>query len=258
MTPVALAHSFDGPADASVLVLGSSLGTTGAMWDDQVPAFSERYRVLRYDTRGHGSSPAPPGPYTMDELGADLLALLDRLEIERFSYCGLSLGGMIGMWTASEAPERVDRLVLCCTVPYFPPPELWNERIETVRADGIGPMVEPALDRWLPPDVRDARPEAEAHLRELISSIPAEGYAGCCEAIRDMDLRGRLSAITAPTLVLAGSDDPSTPKDKVRPIADATGDASFVVIDGAAHIANVAQPDAFNRAVLGHLEDRDD
>jgi 3-oxoadipate enol-lactonase len=253
MTPVELTYRFDGPADAPVLVLGSSLGATGAMWDDQIPAFSERYRVLRYDTRGHGGSPAPPGPYTMDELGADLLALLDRLEIERFSYCGLSLGGMIGMWTASEAPERVDRLVLCCTVSYFPPPELWNERIETVRAEGIGPMVEPALDRWLPADVRKARPEAEAHLRELISSIPAEGYAGCCEAIRDMDLRPRLASIEAPTLVLAGSDDPSTPAEKVRPLADAIGDARFVVIEGAAHIANMARPEAVTDAVLQHL-----
>jgi 3-oxoadipate enol-lactonase len=189
----------------------------------------------------------------MDELGADVLALLDRLEIERFSFCGLSIGGMIGMWTASDVPERVERLVLCCTVPYFPPPELWNERIETVRAEGIGPMVEPALDRWLPPDVRKARPEAEAHLRELISSIPAEGYAGCCEAIRDMDLRPRLASIEAPTLVLAGSDDPSTPAEKVRPLADAIRDARFVEIEGAAHIANVARPEAVTAAVLEHL-----
>jgi 3-oxoadipate enol-lactonase len=253
MSTVELNHSFDGPADAPVLVLGSSLGTTGAMWDDQIPAFSERYRVLRYDTRGHGSSPAPPGPYTMDELGSDLLALLDRLEIERFSYCGLSLGGMIGMWTASEAPARVERLVLCCTVPHFPPPELWNERIETVRAEGMGPMVEPALDRWLPPDVRQTRPEAEAHLRAQIASIPAEGYAGCCEAIRDMDLRPRLASIEAPTLVLAGSDDPSTPAEKVRPLADAIRDARFVEIEGAAHIANMARPEAVTAAVLQHL-----
>jgi 3-oxoadipate enol-lactonase len=253
MSTVELNHSFEGPADAPVLVLGSSLGTTGAMWDDQIPAFSERFRVLRFDARGHGASPAPRGPYTMDELGADLLALLDRLEIERFSYCGLSLGGMIGMWTASEAPDRVDRLVLCCTVPYFPPPELWNERIETVRAEGMGPMVEPALDRWLPPDVREARPEAEAHLRAQIASIPPEGYAGCCEAIRDMDLRPRLASIEAPTLVLAGSDDPSTPAEKVRPLADAIGDARFVVIEGAAHIANMARPEAVTAAVLQHL-----
>ena len=253
MSAVELHHTFDGPEDAPVLVLGSSLGTTGAMWDDQVPAFSERFRVLRYDTRGHGGSPVPSGPYAMDDLGADLLALLDRLEIERASFCGLSIGGMIGMWAASESPERIDRLVLCCTVPHFPPPDLWNERIDTVRAEGMGPMVDPALERWLPDDVRKARPEAEAHLREQIASIPPEGYAGCCEAIRDMDLRPRLASIRASTLVLAGSEDPATPAENVRPLADAIDDAYFVEIDGAAHIANMAQPEAVSAAVLQHL-----
>jgi 3-oxoadipate enol-lactonase len=223
------------------------------MWDDQVPAFSERFRMLRFDTRGHGGSPVPPGPYTMDELGADLLALLDRLGLERVSYCGLSIGGMIGMWAASEAPERFERLVLCCTVPHFPPPELWNERAGTVRARGMEPLVEPALDRWLPPDVRRARPEAEAHLRALMSSTPPEGYAGCCEAIRDMDLRGRLGAIRAPTLVVAGSEDPSTPAEKVRPLTEAIAGSRYAEIDGAAHIANMARPDAFSAVVMEHL-----
>jgi 3-oxoadipate enol-lactonase len=251
--PVELHHRFDGPDDAPVLVLGSSLGTSGAMWDAQVPAFSQRFRMLRYDTRGHGGSPAPPGPYTMDELGADVLALLDRLGIERASFCGLSIGGMIGMWVASQAPQRIERLVLCCTVPHFPPPELWNERIDAVREQGIEPMVEPALDRWLPPEVRSARPDLEEHLRAMVAATPPEGYAGCCAAIRDMDLRPRLAAIEAPTLVVAGSDDPSTPKEKVRPIADAVPGARYVEIEGAAHIANVAQPDAFGAAVLEHL-----
>jgi 3-oxoadipate enol-lactonase len=251
---MSLHHRFDGPGDAPVLVMGSSLGTTGAMWDAQVPAFSERFRMLRYDTRGHGASPVPPGPYTMDELGADVLALLDRLGVERAAFCGLSIGGMIGMWCASEAPERIERLVLCCTVPHFPPPELWNERIDTVRAEGIEPMVEPALERWLPEGIRHERPDVEEHLRAMVASTPAEGYAGCCEAIRDMDLRPRLASIEAPTLVVAASDDPSTPKEKVKPIADAIAGARYVEIEGAAHIVNVAQPDAFDAAVLEFLE----
>jgi len=250
---VALHHLFDGPADAPVLVLGSSLGTTGAMWDDNVRALSARFRLLRYDTRGHGGSPAPEGPYTMDELGADVLALLDRLELERVSFCGLSIGGMIGMWLASEAPERIDRLVLCCTVPRFPPRELWDERIETVRAEGIEPMVEPAIERWLPPEVREARPQAADHLRALIRATAPEGYAGCCEAIRDMDLRDRLPRIEAPALVVAGSEDPSTPAEKVRTIGDQVPDARYVELEGAAHIANVARPEEFERAVLDHL-----
>ncbi|HEY0630614.1 MAG TPA: 3-oxoadipate enol-lactonase [Thermoleophilaceae bacterium] len=251
---VDLQHRFDGPENAPLLVLGSSLGTTGAMWDDNVPALTEHFRLLRYDTRGHGGSPAPDGPYSIDELGADLLALLDELGVERASYCGLSLGGMIGMWCASEQPQRFDRLLLCCTVPHFPPPDLWNERIETVRAHGIEPMVEPAIERWLPPDVRAARPEAAEHLRALIRSTSAEGYAGCCEAIRDMDLRGRLAAIEAPTLVIAGSQDPSTPAEKVRSIADAVPGARFLGLEGAAHIANMARPAEFSQAVLDHLK----
>jgi 3-oxoadipate enol-lactonase len=253
MSTVDLHHVIDGPGDAPVLVMGSSLGATHRMWDGQLAALSERFRVLRYDTRGHGGSPVPPGPYAMEELGGDVLALLDRLGLQRVSFCGLSIGGMIGMWVASEVPERIERLVLCCTVPHFPPPGLWNERADTVRAEGMAPMVEPALERWLPPDVRAARPDAEEHLRAMIASTPPEGYAGCCEAIRDMDLRGRLASIEAPTLVIAGSDDPSTPKEKVRPIADAVPDARYVVIDGAAHIANVARPEEFSRAVLEHL-----
>jgi 3-oxoadipate enol-lactonase len=251
--PVDLNHTFDGPPEAPVLVLGSSLGTTLAMWDAQVPAFSQRFRMLRYDTRGHGASPVPPGPYTMDGLGADVLAMLDRLGIERASFCGLSIGGMIGMWCASEAPERIDRLVLCCTVPHFPPPELWDERIDTVRAVGIEPMVEPALERWLPAATRRARPDLAEHLRAMVASTPPEGYAGCCEAIRDMDLRPRLGSIEAPTLVVAASADPSTPKEKVKPIAAAVPNARYVEIEGAAHIANVAQPDAFDAAVLEFL-----
>jgi 3-oxoadipate enol-lactonase len=253
MTTVALNHRFDGPEDAPVLVLGSSLGTSGAMWDDQVATFTDRFRVLRYDTRGHGGSPAPPGPYRMDELGADLLALLDLLEIERVSYCGLSLGGMIGMWAASEAPARVDRLVLCCTVPHFPPRELWDERAATVRARGMEPLVDGAIDRWLTPDARAERPEAEERLREMLRSTPPEGYAGCCEAIRDMDLRDRLGAIEAPTLVIAGSEDPSTPPARVRAIAGFVRRARYAELAGVAHIANMAAPEAFSDAVLDHL-----
>ena len=251
---VALGHRLDGPEGAPVLVLGSSLGTTGAMWVDQIPAFSESFRVLRYDTRGHGGSPVPPGPYAMEELGRDLLALLDRLGLERISFCGLSIGGMIGMWAASEAPERFERLVLCCTVPHFPPRELWDERASIVRAEGMEPMVDPAIERWLTPEVRAARPEAEKHLRAMLRAVSPEGYAGCCEAIRDMDLREQLGAIEAPTLVIAGSEDPSTPPERVREeVAGAIGGARYLELSGAAHIANMTRPQEFSRAVLDHL-----
>src|SRR4051794_29215457 len=144
---MSLHYRLDGPDGAPVLVLGSSLGTTGAMWEAQVPAFSRHFRMLRFDTRGHGGSPVPDGPYTMDELGADVLALLDRLGIERASFCGLSIGGMIGMWCASEAPERIERLVPWCTGPPLPPRGLWGERADTPRAEGGGPGGGPALQR---------------------------------------------------------------------------------------------------------------
>ena len=157
------------------------------------------------------------------------------------------------MWCASEAPERIERLVLCCTVPHFPPPALWDERADVVRSQGLEPMVEPALERWLPEEVRRSRPDLVEHLRALIASTPPEGYAGCCEAIRDMDLRPRLGAISAPTLVVAASDDPSTPAERVRVIADAVRGAAYVEIPGAAHIANIAQPEAFEAAVLEFL-----
>jgi 3-oxoadipate enol-lactonase len=254
MTPVELHHRVDGPADGPVLVLGSSLGTTHAMWDDQVAALTGRgLRLLRYDTRGHGESPAPGGPYTIAALGADLLALLDRLGLARVSLCGLSIGGMIGMWCASEAPERFERLVLCCTVPHFPPRDLWDDRADTVRAQGMEPMVGPAIERWLTPENRSARPGAAERLRAMIRSVAPEGYAGCCEAIRDMDLRDRLAAIDAPALVLAGAEDPSTPPERVRLVAEAVRGARYVELEGAAHIANVGRPREFERAILEHL-----
>jgi 3-oxoadipate enol-lactonase len=254
VSTVELHHTIDVPDDAPVLVLGSSLGTTGGMWDDQIAGFSQRFRVLRYDTRGHGGSPAPTGPYSIADLGGDVLALLDRLEIERASFCGLSIGGMIGMWAASEAPERFERLVLCCTLPHFPPRDLWDERAATVRAQGMEPMVDPAIGRWLTPQARAARPDAEDRLRAMLRATSPEGYAGCCEAIRDMDLRDRLGSIAAPTLVIAAAEDPSTPPERVKElVADAIPGARYTEVPGAAHIANIAQPDAFSRAVLEHL-----
>lgn len=253
MTALDLHHRLDGPDGAPVLVLSNSLGGSYGMWDDQLPDFTQRSRVLRYDHRGHGGSPAPPGPYSIDELGRDVLALLDRLELGRVSFCGLSLGGMTGMWLASEAPERIDRLALCCTVPHFPPASLWDERASTVRASGMEPMVDPAIERWLTPEVRAARPDVEAALRRMLREVSPEGYAGCCEAIRDMDLRPGLPRITAATLVVAGGSDPSTPAERVRSIADAVPGARYLELEGAAHFANVAQPEAFSRAIVQHV-----
>jgi len=251
---VELHHLLEGPEDAPVLVMANSLGTTLRMWEDQAPALRARLRLLRYDHRGHGGSPVPPGPYEIGDLGRDVLALLDRLGIERFSFCGLSVGGQVGMWLASEAPERVERLILCCTSARFAPPEPWDERAKTVRAEGVGAIADTVLERWFTPPFRESRPGTVAWAGGMLRGTPAEGYAGCCEAIRDADLRERLGAISAPTLVIAGADDPAAPIDQAELIRDSIPDARLAVIEGAAHIANVEQPGSVTRKILAHLE----
>jgi 3-oxoadipate enol-lactonase len=234
----------------SDLLLVNSLGTTKAVWDLQMPALSERFRVHRYDMRGHGDAPAPPGPYSMADLGTDLLDLLDQLELERVSLCGLSIGGMVAMWVASEAPERIDRLALCCTSAKLGTPESWDERIAEVRAGGTAAVAVGAIERWFTPGVR---PGVIAPVREMLLATSPEGYAGCCAAIRDMDLRDRLASITAPTLVMAASDDPSTPPEHGEAIAAAIDGARFHVIPRARHLANVERPDEFTAAIMEHL-----
>ncbi|MCA1717162.1 MAG: 3-oxoadipate enol-lactonase [Actinobacteria bacterium] len=251
---VALHHVLEGPEEAPMLVASNSLGTTLRVWDDQAPALRERFRLLRYDHRGHGESPVPPGPYAIDDLGRDVLALLDRLEVERFSFCGLFIGGMVGMWVASEAPERVERLVLCCTLARFEPPDDWDSRADTVRADGVDAIADAVLERWFTPAFRESHPEVVEWSGSMLRGTPAEGYAGCCEAIRDADLRSRLGAIRAPTLVVAGAGDPAAPPEGAELIRDSIPDACLVVVEQAAHLANVEQPEAVTRAVLEHLE----
>ena len=250
-----LHHRFDGPESAPVLVLSNSLGTTHAMWDPQIEALSEGFRVLRFDTRGHGESPAPPGPYSIDDLGRDALELLDDLGLERVSWAGVSLGGMLGMWVAGEAPERVERLVPACTSARIGPASMWDERIEEVRSQGMEALADGALERWLTPEFVAERPDVAGWLRAMVASTPAEGYAACCEAIRDMDLFPRLGAITAPTLLIAADDDPATPPaDHAELIADRVDGARVVVLEHARHLANVEHPDAFTRAMLEHLD----
>ena len=251
---VELDYRLEGPEGAPVLVLANSLGTTFRMWDEQAPALSERFRLLRYDHRGHGGSPVPPGPYGMDDLGRDVLALLDRLGIEHASFCGLSIGGMVGMWLASEAPERIERLVLCCTSARFEPPEAWSDRARTVRESGVGEISDAILDRWFTPPFHKSRPDIVEWAGRMLRDTPVGGYAGCCEAIRDADLRGRLGGIQAPTLVIAGADDPAAPVDKAEFIRDSIPDARLMVIEQSAHLANVEQPEAVTREILDHID----
>jgi 3-oxoadipate enol-lactonase len=250
---VQLHHRLDGPDDAPVLVLSNSLGTDLGMWDGQLPSLAGHLRLLRYDQRGHGRSPAPPGPYTIPELAGDVLGLLDRLGLERVSFCGVSLGGMTGMWLAVHAPERVERLALCCTSAYLPPREMWTERAATVRAQGIGAVVEAQLERWFTPEAAELRPEAVERSRRTLLDTPPEGYAGCCEAIASHDLRAELGSIRAPTLVLAGDADFATPPEHGRLIAERLGGTQLVVMERARHLVAVERPEEFAREILGHL-----
>jgi 3-oxoadipate enol-lactonase len=246
-------HVLEGPDDGRPLVLLNSLGTDHGMWDDQAGPLAERYRLVRYDQRGHGQSPVPRGPYSIADLGADLIALLDRLGIERASLCGLSLGGMTAMWVASEVPERLDRLVLCCTSALLGPASDWQQRARTVRGLGVGAIADAVLTRWFTPAFLEARPPAVDRLDAMLRAQPAEGYAGCCEAIRDMDLTDRLARITAPTLVIAGAQDPATPPLHGQAIASSVPDGRLEVVPDAAHLASVEQPAAITERILAHV-----
>lgn len=245
-----LHHRVDGPPDAPALVLSASLGTTHEAWEPQAAVLAGAFRVVRYDRRGHGGSAVPPGPYSLDDLGRDAIELLDELEIERASWCGLSLGGLVGMWLGAEAPERIDRLVLACTTAAFLPCEQWVERAERVREEGVAAIADGVVARWF---TRDAPSELVDRFREQLAGTPAEGYAACCEALADADLTGRLQAIVAPTLVLTGSDDPVVSAGDGAALAAAIPHARHASIAGAAHIASAEQPGAFTQYVLDHL-----
>ncbi len=247
-----LHYRFDGPADAPVLVLSNSLGTQLEMWDSQVPDFARRFRLLRYDTRGHGESSVTAGPYRVEQLGRDVLALADAHAIERFDFCGLSMGGMIGMWLGVHAPRRVRTLVLANTGAKIGRTELWNARIDTVRAGGMAAIADVVAERWFTPGFRAREPAAVARIRQMLLAAPPEGYCANCAAIRDMDQREVIARIACPTLVLSGTHDALTPPADGRFVADTVPGARYAELD-AAHLSNVEQPQAFSRAVIDFL-----
>lgn len=252
--PVPLHHVIDGSPDAPALLLGPSLGTTLAMWEPQVERLARRYRVVQFDTRGHGRSPVPPGPYSLNDLVADVLGLADSLGLDRFSYAGVSLGGAVGQQLAAAHPERVTALLLCATGPSFGGPDAWHDRASRVRARGMGWLVEPTRERWFPPwFIADCRGTVDAML-ETLAQQPPEGYAACCEALADCNLGDTWSKITAPTRVIAGASDPVSGPAVAQPMANGISGADLVVIDEASHIVNRPRPQAFTDAVLEHLE----
>jgi 3-oxoadipate enol-lactonase/4-carboxymuconolactone decarboxylase len=248
----------DGPVDAPPLVLGPSLGTTASIWDPLLPALTRSFRVIRYDLRGHGDTPATraPAPCTIADLGGDVLRALDRLGVERASYAGVSLGGMIGMWLAACAPARVDRLALVCTAAFLPPADRWRERAATVRAEGTGALADALVGRWFTPAFVARRGDLVARVVADLHAVDREEYASCCEAIASWDWRDRLGDVRAPTLVVAGAEDPVTPPADAYALGAAIPDAQVTVVKGAAHLAILEKPDTLAGLLLAHLGER--
>jgi 3-oxoadipate enol-lactonase len=253
MSAVAVSYTVDGAADAPVVVLSHSLGATRRMWDPQVPVLAERYRVVTYDTRGHGESPAPAGPYTPDDLVDDLVALLDEIGAERAHVAGLSLGGMTAMRLAAREPQRVDRLALLCTSAK-PDPQPFLDRAVAVRSGGTAPLAPAVAARWLTPAYAAERPDLVAELEAMIAGADDDGYAACCEVVAAVDLRDDLARIAAPTLVVAGAQDLALPPAHQRLIADAIPGAELLTVSPGAHLANLEQPLQVTGALLGHFD----
>ncbi|WP_156330470.1 3-oxoadipate enol-lactonase [Bosea vaviloviae] len=243
---------FDGPADAPVLMLSNSLGTDLGMWEPQIADWSKHFRVLRYDSRGHGLSVATDRTFGIDQLGRDALAILDHFGIETAHWCGVSKGGMVGQWLATHARDRVGRLVFANTAAHMGPPELWDGRIKTVRSQGMEAIVPGTLERWFSPAFRQTDAATVAKVSQMLTTTPAIGYATCCAAIRDMDQREAIRGIANPVLVIIGKVDPATPPAAGHLIAEAIPGSRTVELD-AAHLSNLEQPEAFTRAVLAFL-----
>jgi 3-oxoadipate enol-lactonase len=247
-------HELSGPEDAPVVMLSNSLGTRLEMWDPQMPALAARYRVLRYDSRGHGRSDAPPAAYTIGLLAEDAIALLDALGIAKVHFCGLSKGGAVGQWLGIHHGPRLASLVLCATAAHLPPAELWNQRIEQTAREGMASVVDGVTERWFTKAwLATPRPEVE-QVRAMILATPPHGYGACCAAIRDMDQRAALGAIRTPTLLIAGADDPATTVEVMRALQQGIAGARLVEIPQAAHLVNIEQAARFNAALLEFLD----
>ena len=253
---ISMNYTFDGPADAPVVTMSHSLATDRGMWDPTVPALTSRFRVLRYETRGHGQTEAPRGAYTLEQLADDARALLRALGIQRTHWVGLSMGGMIGQVLALKAPDVLLSLSLCDTssrIPADAKPQ-WEDRIRTAEAKGMEPLVEPTLARWFTAPFRERRKDVVDRVATMIRTTPVAGYVGCCHAISALNLTDRLSAIKLPTIVIVGEDDPGTPVAASRLIAESIKGARLEIISSAAHLSNIERPEAFNRSLSGFLE----
>ena len=243
-----LAYTVSGPEGGPPLVLSNSLGTDHGLWDRQIDVFAARFRVLRYDTRGHGASAAPAGPYTIDRLGRDVCALMDHVGFARAHVCGVSIGGLTALWLAVHAADRVDRLVLAHTAARIGSVALWDERMRIVASDGLGALADATMARWFTAPFRAAAPDVVARTRATFLRVPVEGYLGCCAALRDADLRPEAAQVRARSLVVTGAHDVATPPADGEWLAGAIAGAGLVALD-AAHLGNLERAEEFNRAV---------
>ena len=250
---IRLAYRIDGPEDAPVLVLVNSLGTNLQMWEPQMAQFRRALRVVRYDCRGHGASDAPVEAYTLEQLGRDLLGLLDALQIERAHICGLSLGGMVALWLAANAPERVDRAVFANTAARIGAAEGWTTRIALVSAGGMSAVGEMVLARFLSERFRRQHPEVALQIQDMLEATNPQGYIGACAALRDADLRATLPAIYVPSLIIVGEEDQATPPAQAQELHSTIKRSKLVMLREAAHLSNVEQSEAFSIAVLAFL-----
>ena len=245
-------YALEGPPDKPALVLSNSLGTDFSMWDAQIPEFTKSFRVLRYDTRGHGKSSVTPGPYSAELLANDVITLADALKLDRFHFCGLSMGGMTGMVLAVTAPPRLQKLVLCSAAAKFGSAEMWNTRMDAVRKNGMKTVAAATMERWFTPAFRAKNPSVVADIQKMVESVNLEGYISNCAAVRDFDFREKLGKIRTPTLVISGTYDPAaTPADGGFLAGHIPG-ARYLELH-AAHLCNVEDADRFTREILGFL-----
>lgn len=252
MSAVAVHAVVEGPDDAPPLLLSHSLGADLDMWNPQLPALAERFRVIRYDTRGHGSSPVPAGDSTVDDLVDDVVALLDRLDVERAHVAGLSIGGMTALRLAAREPQRVASLAVLCSSACPGNEQSWRERARTVRAEGTGAIADAVISRWLTPGYAAAHPDVVARLRATFVADSDEGYASCCLALAGLDLRADLGRIPAPALVVSAAEDLALPPEHQRVIADGVPGARFLLLSPAAHLASIEQAQRVTDALIAH------
>jgi 3-oxoadipate enol-lactonase len=247
-----LAYALAGPDEAPGVVLSNSLGTDRGLWDPQIDALSRRYRVLRYDTRGHGASDAPPGDYTLARLGRDVLSLMDGAGMARAHVAGVSIGGLTALWLGVHAPSRVQRLVLANTAARIGSVASWTERMRLVQAEELASLGDVTMERWFTAAFRAAQPATVARIRATLLGTPVAGYLGCCAALRDADLRADLNRVGAPSLVITGTHDPATPAADGAWLAGTIAGGALVELD-AAHLSNIERAEAFTDAVLTFL-----